>query len=192
MVTIAQYAYQSRGLLEYFGNNRGLITAACGTDSRPLETLLNLLGSQVCTVASSVTNILDFLTCQNFNSVYATVAYQGLCYNAMSGFAWISSTVFFIVLFSFIMLTLRVAFYEIEDEDSYSRRGCFASCCCCCRCRRRGKVDEMMESEHDLAMKEAFRDEVEAPSGKITASSMPSTPDDDAAGQPHLERVVII
>jgi len=103
------------------------VAQECSSESSLIESAAAVLQSQVCTIATSVYEIGNLLTCANWNSLYATVMYDAVCYNATTGFAWIATTQFLIVLFSMIMLTLRVGFYEIEDEEEYDRH---RRCCC--------------------------------------------------------------
>lgn len=46
---------------------------------------------------------------------------------------------FIIVFLAMIMLTLRVGFYELQEEDEEARHKCMTLCCglfSCCSCRR--------------------------------------------------------
>jgi hypothetical protein len=66
--------------------------------------------------------------------------YNAVCYNGVDGLSWIATTQFVIVFFAFIMLTLRVAFYEVEDEKEVkaARRQCAVCWSRLCSCRRDG------------------------------------------------------
>jgi hypothetical protein len=63
---------------------------------------------------------------------FQTFAYDAVCYDATQGFVWISSTQLAIVFFAMMIVMLRVACYEIEDEESFQnqRRWCARLCCC--------------------------------------------------------------
>jgi hypothetical protein len=73
-----------------------------------------------------------------------TVAYDAVCSNATSGFTWISSTQLAIVFFSMLIVTLRVACYEIEEEEDFQtgRRFCERMCGCFSRSQKNGHGDD--------------------------------------------------
>ena len=69
------------------------------------------------------------------------VAYDAVCSNATSGFTWISSTQLAIVFFSMLIVTLRVACYEIEDEEDFQTQRRFCERLCGCFSRSNKKND---------------------------------------------------
>lgn len=124
------YLGVAKQALTLLDGQSALLASACNTDPETLRNALVVLQSQSCTIASTIFDVLDFFTCANFNGLYATVAYDAVCYNGNTGFVWISSAQFVILLCAMIMLTLRVAFYELVDESELVQpRGC-------CSCRR--------------------------------------------------------
>ena len=109
------------------------ILQQCGADATSINGAVETLQLQACTVANSIYDVGDFLTCANWNSLYVTVIYEAVCYQATTGFSWLATTQFLIIFFSLIMLTLRVAFYEIQDEEEIAKqRRCLARTFCCC------------------------------------------------------------
>lgn len=135
--------------IDLIASQAGTVAAQCGTDPDTLRNALFVLESQLCTVASTIYDFVDFFTCSNFNGLYATVAYDAVCDNGNTGFVWIAFTQFMIILCAMIMLTLRVAFYEIVDESELIplRRGC---CPCGSRGRAEGGFDDAVR-EDDVA-----------------------------------------
>jgi hypothetical protein len=105
------------------------IKNACG-DS---PTLLTAAGDSVtdllCRVAELLVDVRDFFSCDNWYPLYETVTYETMCYSGTEGFAWVASTQFVIVFMTMIILTLRMAFYEIEvlepaiEDDDISEEG---------------------------------------------------------------------
>jgi hypothetical protein len=73
-----------------------------------------------------------------------TFAYDAVCYDATKGFVWICSTQLAIVFFAMMIVTLRVACYEIQDEEDFikQRNWCVRLFCCCT-----GKKDEKPPQE---------------------------------------------
>lgn len=138
---MSQYLKQTIQAIDLLSSEAGTVASQCGTNPDTLQAALLVLESQVCTVASSIYDLIDFFTCENFNTLYATVAYNAICYNGNTGFVWIAFTQFMIILCAMIMLTLRVAFYELVDESELIqvRRGC----CPCGRSRRRDEDDHL-------------------------------------------------
>jgi hypothetical protein len=49
--------------------------------------------------------------------LYETTTYQAICYDGTDGFAYIASTQFIIVFMAFIILTFRVAFWDVQIGD---------------------------------------------------------------------------
>ena len=113
------------------------LSELCGRDPRDFEAIGRALENSVCGTATYLANVRDYFSCANFRPVYEKVVYGALCYEGTQGFAAITLTQLLIVFFTMIMLTLRVAFAEVKDEeDEETRRKCLAWCkkktCCCC------------------------------------------------------------
>jgi hypothetical protein len=151
---IVSYLNQALIGVDLIADQADTVAAQCGTDPETLRTALFVLESQLCTVAGTIYDIVDFFTCENFNGLYATVAYDAVCYNGNTGFVWVAFTQFMILLCAMIMLTLRVAFYELVDESELiqPKRGC-------CPCGPRGQNVRDVVNGDDLV-----EDEMEAPS----------------------------
>jgi hypothetical protein len=113
----------------------------CGRDPVVFTTLARALGDEVCSVTQTLGDVQTYFSCDNWHPLYETTMYDAVCYEGNEGFKWIATAQFFIVLFALIMLTLRVGFVEIEEEDN-AVRGCrrwWASCYNLCACRRSQK-----------------------------------------------------
>jgi hypothetical protein len=147
------YTYLSKvnALMNTLAQARSELNSNCGTNETALETAAYVSHAQVCVLASTLYDLQTLFTCANWNSIYAKVAYDSICYNGVSGFVWIASAQFVIVLFSMIMLTLRAAFNVTQEE----RRACTK--CSSCSARRNsddasdhGKMRaEASSSDHD-------------------------------------------
>jgi hypothetical protein len=142
-------------------SNSEEIAAQCGTNPETLQNAMAVLASQVCTIATTVTDLVEYFSCSNFNPVYSTIAYDALCYNGNSGLSAITITQFIILLCAMVMLTLRAAFYEVVDESELLQpRGCRT----CCR-RRRQTNEEAEAGPDDFSATE----EVDAPKAQDVA-----------------------
>lgn len=113
-------------------NQSDAIAAECNEDPASLQTSLVTLQSMLCGTAESVYNLTAYFSCQNFNGLYATVAYDAVCYNGNGGLAWVASTQFVVLVCAMVLLTLRSGFRESVDESQLRvvqmRRGCFRCC----------------------------------------------------------------
>jgi hypothetical protein len=161
---MAEYLGQAIKAIDLISSQAETVASECGTNPETLQTALLALESQVCTVASTIYDLIDFFTCENFNTLYATVAYNAICYNGNTGFVWISFTQFMIILCAMIMLTLRVAFYELVDESELIQvqQGC-------CPCGRSGLQPEDEHFDGD----DKEEDEMEEPQKYYATRNVP-------------------
>jgi hypothetical protein len=53
------------------------IAAVCGTNADSVQASLAVLESQVCTIVTTLNELLEYFSCKNMNPVYAQVAYNG-------------------------------------------------------------------------------------------------------------------
>jgi hypothetical protein len=84
-----------------------------------------------------------------------TFAYEAVCYDATKGFVWICSTQLAIVFFSMLIMTLRVACFEIEDEEDFMKQ----RKCCARLCGGSSKDEEMEANEQGGGANEGVGDE---------------------------------
>ena len=105
----------------------------CGAtvDMDPFRQLIDALATQLCTLAESLALIRNEFTCSQFYPIYEEVAYEGLCYEGTDGFVWAASTQLAMVVLVMILLTLRVAYYELDEVAGESSGSCFQDWCCC-------------------------------------------------------------
>lgn len=97
-----------------------LIQEACGFASSDTQKLMNLAETaqtNLCEVADILKKVREFFQCENWFPLYETTAYEALCYDGTDGFAYIASTQFVIVFMAFVILTFRVAFWDIQVGD---------------------------------------------------------------------------
>lgn len=144
--------------------NEHAVAVACGSNELyVLGNAVNTLDAQACVMLSTVTNVADFFSCQNWNPLYTTVAFDAICYEGNQGFFWISFSQFMIVLCSMVMLTLRIAFAPLisDDQVATSRR-------CCCR-RREIEMKRVVDAEQE-------KDDLVGKEGALSRS--PGAPND--------------
>lgn len=118
-------------LKAYASASATAIEAVCSSQNVTLVDALALaLESQLCIAVQTVTSVNQFFACQNWQPLYATIAYEAVCYAGNQGFFWISLSQFIVVFFAMIILTLRIGFAPMIDEDDVTTKTCLRICCC--------------------------------------------------------------
>jgi hypothetical protein len=120
----------------------GSIASICGNTMTGISGIGNSLEQLSCNLANQLIDIREYFSCSNFRPVYEKVMYEATCQSSNAGFAAIAFAQLLIVFFSMIMLTLRVAFADIEEEeDEETRRKCLKWCRTTLMCNRDTKED---------------------------------------------------
>ena len=99
-----------------------MIRGVCGfgaDQTQDLVSIADTLQNQLCSLVAIVTDVRDFVQCGNWYPLYETTVYEALCYDGTKGFAYVATTQFVIVFMSFVILTCRAAFWEIQVGDEY-------------------------------------------------------------------------
>jgi hypothetical protein len=99
-----------------------IIQDICGFQTNQTEALVDVVDTiqyQLCDIAGILDDIRNFMQCSNWYPLYEKTAYEALCYDGTRGFAYVATTQFIIVLCSFIILTFRVAFWDVQIGDIY-------------------------------------------------------------------------
>jgi len=99
-----------------------LIQGVCGFETNQSDNLLEVIDviqTQLCSVANILNKIRTFLQCSNWYPLYSQTVYETLCYDGTKGFAYVATTQFIIVFCSFVILTFRIAFWDIQVGDQY-------------------------------------------------------------------------
>jgi len=110
---VAMVASQSpEELVRTCGSNATIATAAATAAAA------SGLAKGTCALANELLALQTYFSCNNWQPLYATVAYEALCYAGTTGFSWIATTQLFIVVFAMVMLTLRVGFVETPDDET--------------------------------------------------------------------------
>ena len=142
-------------LLDLMGSFTGIrseeFESICGSDSSVASAAVATFYSQVCLLAAALVVMQNYFSCDRWHPIYATVMYNAVCYEGNEGFAYIAITQFLIVFFAMIMLTLRVAFYEMEDEKEV-KPVCARNFRCCsrlCKPPEEGKESLSMAKNDD-------------------------------------------
>jgi hypothetical protein len=104
----------------YLDENTAQVAQVCGTDGASLSIAAKAIGTEACILATALFAIVEFFGCRNWHSIYATAAHNAVCYELNTGLAWCAATQIVIVVCSMIILTCRVAFKEVDDEDGLS------------------------------------------------------------------------
>ncbi len=72
------------------------------------------VSTSVCGAADLLRDLHLYLQCENWYPLYEEGVYNTMCYEGASGFSWVTSTQIAIVVFSMVILTLRVVFDDID------------------------------------------------------------------------------
>jgi hypothetical protein len=99
-----------------------LIRDVCGFGEDQTQNLVDIadtLQGQMCSMVDILTDVRDFVQCGNWYPLYETTVYEALCYDGTRGFAYVASTQFVIVFMAFVVLTFRVAFFDIQVGDEF-------------------------------------------------------------------------
>jgi hypothetical protein len=98
-------------------NAKEQIEDVCGIEPGLLTAAADSFISSLCRIGETLRNVRLFFKCDNWHPLYyESITYETLCYSGTEGFAWVASTQFVIVFMAMIILTLRVTFYEDEEE----------------------------------------------------------------------------
>jgi hypothetical protein len=115
---------QIRFVLETIAGLEGLIASSdkiqevCGLQEPPKVILIaEITSEQLCVFADLLADLRQYFECRNWYPLYTTTVYDAMCYSGTDGFAWVSITQMLIVFMAMIIVTARVAFYEIEISD---------------------------------------------------------------------------
>mmetsp|Transcript_24002 Transcript_24002/g.66631 ORF Transcript_24002/g.66631 Transcript_24002/m.66631 type:complete len:683 (-) Transcript_24002:923-2971(-) len=91
----------------------------CDGEIKLMELILGALEALACTAGEALVDADEFFWCQNFNPIYVDLMYSGVCDEAQSGLGWVAGCMVAIAFFSIVVLLLRAAAYDIEDEEEY-------------------------------------------------------------------------
>jgi len=103
----------------------------CGPDLNLFNLAAVFLREQICIVTNTIFDVQEFFACNNWHPLYSKLMYDAVCLNGVKGFQSITLTQIVIVFCAAILLTLRVAFYEVSEQDETPRQSC-CSCLPCC------------------------------------------------------------
>jgi hypothetical protein len=92
----------------------GQIEEMCGTPPVLMVTAADAVANILCKANLILRAVRLYFTCDNWYPLYEGLVYDTLCYSGTEGFAWVASTQFVIVFMTMVILTLRIAFYEME------------------------------------------------------------------------------
>lgn len=97
----------------------------CGPTEWDFEGVGDILNNRVNAYLCGAFNILssfrDLFTCRFWYPLYANAVHGSLCYDAGDGFAVVASTQFIVVFMAFIVMTFRVALWDVPvSEDEFA------------------------------------------------------------------------
>ena len=86
----------------------------------------------MCLLGVTLQDISRFMWCRQWNPFYTVVMFEAICYDEQSGLSWVASTMFVLVVFAFVVLTVRAGSFELISEEDYLFR--YRSRHCLVRC----------------------------------------------------------
>jgi hypothetical protein len=99
-------------------NAKEQIENVCGVESSLITLAADTVANSLCRMGGNLQSIRLFFYCDNWYPLYESITYETLCYSGTEGFAWVASAQFVIVFMTMIILTLRITFYEDQEEIS--------------------------------------------------------------------------
>ena len=113
------------------GLGAGPLGKACGSDLSLLRTVAYVLSERLNVSLDVVQSIGKAVLCSSFHPLYSDVMYDIMCTDVINMVGPMFASLFFISIFSMIMVTLRVAWHELED-DICDEKDEEAGCCRYC------------------------------------------------------------
>eukprot|EP00977_Amphora_coffeiformis_P024856 scaffold17366_cov182-Amphora_coffeaeformis.AAC.5 len=101
-------------LLDSIRDSRDDIQEICGGELNVISETAEILLQQLCLIRNTVIDVGLFFSCENWYPLYDAVAHRAVCSDAATGFHWLATTQFLVVLFAMILLTVRAGLYEME------------------------------------------------------------------------------
>jgi len=97
-----------------------IVTAICGDDPIDFVTggSTNSFETALCGLGELLVEVQRFFSCEKWRPLYRIVMYDSVCYSSSEGLYYVAITQFCIVVFAMLMLTLRVAFSEVEYDEN--------------------------------------------------------------------------
>jgi hypothetical protein len=88
----------------------------CGPGPNTIIVAAEVVRRQLCLIVGTIYATQFYFSCDNWYPLYEAVAHDAVCNDAASGFHWLATTQFLIVIFSLILLTVRAALYEMPSS----------------------------------------------------------------------------
>ena len=88
----------------------------CGKDFGPLQTLLQTMDGNLNVLNQSATSALRILSCERILPIYTSSVYGATCDYSITGVTWTFASLLVLATMGTIMITLRSAYLDVEDE----------------------------------------------------------------------------
>lgn len=94
-----------------------ILEQICGDDAEAVALAAMAAQRILCVLGSAMHDVQDYFACRNWRPVYRTVMHNAVCDSGTRGLYAIAVTQFVIVVLAMVMLTLRAAFVEDEQQE---------------------------------------------------------------------------
>jgi len=104
---------------EYISNSTAfaLVQNTCSEDVDLVAASVNMTDSLLHGILSSLDDTRRLMFCSKWNPLYVKLAYDALCINGVSGLSQIYISQLCIAIFSMTMVTLRVSWQQVEQNE---------------------------------------------------------------------------
>ena len=144
IVAIAETREAAAELFNMLSNlGPGYLGRACGSDFNSLRAASYLLSVKLDSSLGVIASLGRIILCKSFHPLYSSFMYKIFCTDVIGFLGPMMISLGLISSFSMVMVTLRVAWHELEDDigDDEDGEGASSSGCCCRRITESGKGD---------------------------------------------------
>lgn len=117
------------GLLSSLDEFESVRVGVCGESNWTIAGAADVIDDKIngylCGTFGILSSLRDILSCRFWYPIYQNAVHSSLCYEGNDGFAAISSSQFVVVFMAYIVLTFRVALWDIEisEEEDQAEKG---------------------------------------------------------------------
>jgi len=105
---------QLNGAFDSVGVSR--LNLICGKDFGPLVSLIQTMDGNLNVLETSANSAIQLLSCERILPIYTTAVYGATCDYSITGVTWTFASLLVLATMGMIMVTLRSAYFEVEDE----------------------------------------------------------------------------
>lgn len=104
-------------VVDQVSNNLGLLELQCGKSFEPFVRIAQAMNTNLDILKTEAANTLNLVSCKNINRLYVNTIHEATCTYAVDALAWIYSCSFIVAVCGMLMITLRAAYYPVQDLE---------------------------------------------------------------------------